>query len=211
MKTLVIAAQKGGAGKTTIAVHLAVAAHQAGLRVGVVDTDPQGSAVAWAEARGDGDGTTVPVVALDAHAVSEGVAAARADGYDLLIVDTAPHASASTAAALAHADFALMPVRPSMLDLAAAPASVALLRASRRPGAFVLSAAPIRAGETRDTERALADSGYPVLATVIHDRTAYRRALAHGKAVGEFEPRGKAALEIKALWREVHTMMGDAA
>lgn len=211
MKTLVIAAQKGGAGKTTIAVHLAVAAHQAGLRVGVVDTDPQGSAVAWAEARGEDTGAPVPVVPLDPHAVGAGVATARADGYDLLIVDTPPHAAAGTAAALAHADFALMPVRPSMLDLAAVPASIALLQASGRPGAFVVSSAPVRASETRDTERALAESGYRVLNTVIHDRTAYRRALAHGQAVGEFEPKGKAALEIKALWREVHALMGADA
>lgn len=208
MKTLVIAAQKGGAGKTTLAVHLAATAIAEGLRVGLVDTDPQGSAAAWANNRTD---ENLAVVPLAPHALGEGIAAAAADGYDLLVVDTPPHAAAGTAAALAHADLALIPVRPSMLDLAAVPASLQLLQASGRPGAFVVSAAPIRAGETRETERALASSGVRVLTTTIHDRTAYRRALAHGKAVSEFEPRGKAAIEIRALWREVHTLLKGAA
>lgn len=208
MKTLVIAAQKGGAGKTTIAVHLAIAAQQAGLRVGLADTDPQGSAAAWSETRGEDNGPLIPVIALEPHALGDAVEAARSDGFDLLIVDTPPHAAAGTAAALSHADFALMPLRPSMLDLAAAPASIALLEASGRPGAFVISSAPIRAAETRDAERALEETGHRVLSTVIHDRTAYRRALAHGQAVAEFEPKGKAALEVKALWREVHELIG---
>ncbi|MFC7522145.1 ParA family partition ATPase [Xanthomonas populi] len=203
MKTIAIAVQKGGAGKTTIAVHLAVAAQQAGLRVALADTDPQGSAKAWAETRKD---EKLEVVAITSANVGAAVQAAAEEGYDLLIVDT-PHASAGIAAALEHADLALMPVRPSLLDLAAAPASIRLLQASGKPGAFILSSAPIRASETREVERELASTGIPVLDTVIHDRTAYRRALAHGQAVGEYEPAGKAAFEIRALWREVHTLL----
>ncbi|KHL61308.1 AAA family ATPase [Xanthomonas euvesicatoria pv. euvesicatoria] len=205
MKTIAIAVQKGGSGKTTIAVHLAVAAQQAGLRVALADTDPQGSAKGWAETRKH---STLEVVAITSANVGAAVQAAAEEGYDLLIVDTPPHASAGIAAALEHADLALMPVRPSLLDLAAAPASIRLLQASGKPGAFILSSAPIRASETREVERELASTGIPVLETVIHDRTAYRRALAYGQAVGEFEPAGKAAFEIRALWREVHTLLG---
>lgn len=203
MKTIAIAVQKGGSGKTTIAVHLAVAAQQAGLRVALADTDPQGSAKGWAETRKH---STLEVVAITSANVGAAVQAAAEEGYDLLIVDT--HASAGIAAALEHADLALMPVRPSLLDLAAAPASIRLLQASGKPGAFILSSAPIRASETREVERELASTGIPVLETVIHDRTAYRRALAYGQAVGEFEPAGKAAFEIRTLWREVHTLLG---
>ncbi|UNW14387.1 ParA family protein (plasmid) [Xanthomonas phaseoli pv. phaseoli] len=85
MKTVAIAVQKGGAGKTTIAVHLAVAAQQAGLRVALADTDPQGSAKAWAETRSD---STLEVVAITSANVGAAVAAAAEEGYDLLIVDT---------------------------------------------------------------------------------------------------------------------------
>ena len=205
MKTITIAVQKGGAGKTTIAVHLAVAAQQAGLRVALADTDPQGSAKSWAETRSD---SALEVVAITSANVGAAVAAAAEEGYDLLIVDTPPHASAGIAAALEHADLALMPIRPSLLDLTAAPASIRLLQASGKPGAFILSSAPIRASETREVERELASTGIRVLETVIHDRTAYRRALAHGQAVGEFEPAGKAAFEVRALWREVNTLLG---
>ncbi|UUF04818.1 ParA family partition ATPase [Xanthomonas hortorum] len=205
MKTITIAVQKGGAGKTTIAVHLAVAAQQAGLRVALADTDPQGSAKSWAETRSD---SALEVVAITSANVGAAVAAAAEEGYDLLIVDTPPHASAGIAAALEHADLALMPIRPSLLDLTAAPASIRLLQASGKPGAFILSSAPIRASETREVERELASTGIRVLETVIHDRTAYRRALAHGQAVGEFEPAGKAAFEVRAPWREVNTLLG---
>ena len=205
MKTITIAVQKGGAGKTTIAVHLAVAAQQAGLRVALADTDPQGSAKSWAETRSD---SALEVVAITSANVGAAVAAAAEEGYDLLIVDTPPHASAGIAAALEHADLALMPIRPSLLDLTAAPASIRLLQASGKPGAFILSSAPICASETREVERELASTGIRVLETVIHDRTAYRRALAHGQAVGEFEPAGKAAFEVRALWREVNTLLG---
>ena len=205
MKTITIAVQKGGAGKTTIAGHLAVAAQQAGLRVALADTDPQGSAKSWAETRSD---SALEVVAITSANVGAAVAAAAEEGYDLLIVDTPPHASAGIAAALEHADLALMPIRPSLLDLTAAPASIRLLQASGKPGAFILSSAPIRASETREVERELASTGIRVLETVIHDRTAYRRALAHGQAVGEFEPAGKAAFEVRALWREVNTLLG---
>lgn len=85
MKTIAIAVQKGGSGKTTIAVHLAVAAQQAGLRVALADTDPQGSAKGWAETRKH---STLEVVAITSANVGAAVQAAAEEGYDLLIVDT---------------------------------------------------------------------------------------------------------------------------
>lgn len=204
MKTIAVAAQKGGSGKTTISVHLAASAIDAGLRVGLIDADPQGSASAWANSR---QSEGLAVIALPPHQVQQGIDAARADNYDLLIIDTPPHAAAGTTAALARADLILIPVRPSMLDLAAVPATLAMLEASGKPAAFVVSAAPIRAGETRETERVLEQTGIAVLQTTIHDRTSYRRALAHGKAVSEYEPKGKAAFEIRSLWREVKSLL----
>ncbi|UXN02174.1 ParA family protein (plasmid) [Xanthomonas hortorum pv. pelargonii] len=108
-----------------------MAAQQAGLRVALADTDPQGSAKSWAETRSD---SALEVVAITSANVGAAVAAAAEEGYDLLIVDTPPHASAGIAAALEHADLALMPIRPSLLDLTAAPASIRLLQASGKPG-----------------------------------------------------------------------------
>lgn len=202
MRVLAIAGQKGGAGKTTLAVHMAVAAQAAGLRVGLIDADPQGSAAAWASARSP-EAPRLTVAPLVGAEVRRGVEAARGDGFDLVLVDTPPHATASTASALPGADLILLPVRPSVLDLAALPAALALVDAAKAPAMLVLSAVPSRCSEEPEVRRALERAGRSVAATAIHDRADFRRALAHGRAVAETAPKSQAAREIRALWREV--------
>ncbi len=202
MQVLAIAGQKGGAGKTTLAVHMAVAAQAAGLRVGLIDADPQGSAVAWAKARTQAS-PVLHVASMIGSDVRRGVEAARGDGYDLVLVDTPPHASASTASALPGAGLVLLPVRPSVLDLAALPAALALVDAAKVPALLVLSAVPSRCGEEPEVRRVLTNAGRDVAETAIHDRADFRRALATGRAVAETAPKSPAAREIRALWREV--------
>jgi len=202
MRAIAIAGQKGGAGKTTLAVHLAVAAQAAGLRVGLIDADPQGSATAWASARPP-DASPLTVAALTGGDVRRGLDAARADGLDLVIVDTPPHASAATASALPGVDLVVLPVRPSVLDLAALPASLALVDAAKVPALVVLSAVPSRCAEEAEVRRALSEAGRDVAETTIHDRADFRRALATGRAVAETAPGSPAAREIRAIWREL--------
>jgi chromosome partitioning protein len=190
--------QKGGTGKTTLAVHTAVAAQEAGRRVVLLDTDPQKSAGAWRDARGGAD----PVVATaTASEMDRVIDAAMADRMDLIIVDTAPHATPDAASIARRAHLVLIPCRPSAFDLAAAGSAVAIVKAAGVSAAFVLSACPFRAPEIAEARKALKRYGIPVARAEITERRAFARAVASGRAVTEFEADGRAAAEIRALWK----------
>ena len=122
----------------------------------------------------------------------------------LVVVDTAPHTAVSLATVTAVATALLIPCRPTALDLAAVAATVALARAAQKPTAFVLTACPARAPEVAEARTALATYGFPVAPVLIGERRTYARAVAGGYAVTEYEPQGKAAQEIAALWRWLH-------
>ena len=197
MRVVAIASQKGGSGKTTVAVHLAVAALRAGERVAILDTDPQGSAIAWSQARTAEEPTVVAVEAPDVAAALE---EARRDGYTVAIVDTAPRAAPIAATIMRAATFVLIPVRPSAFDLAALERSVAIVTAAGVAGAIVLNACPPRAPEILEAREFCSAQSLPLADVMLGDRRAFARAVASGRAVEEFAPRSPAALEIRALW-----------
>jgi chromosome partitioning protein len=198
MKTIAFFSQKGGAGKTTLALHTAVAALQEGLRVAVLDLDPQASALAWSRLR---RGSSDPVVvAVPDSQLAHALEGAANDRFDLAIIDSPPHAAPVAARIVAAADLVVVPVRPSPMDLAALPATLRLI-GSKRAG-FVLSACPQRAPETEETRALLSEHGYPVWGPVT-DRRAFFRALTAGQSVSEFEPEGAAADEIRALFSAI--------
>jgi chromosome partitioning protein len=198
MRSIAFFAQKGGSGKTTLAVHIAVAAGQAGERVVLIDTDPQASANAWAQVRQQDRPPVVKITPADLQRVLD---AAAHDKMTLTIIDTAPHAAPGVATIAALADFLVIPCRPTAFDLAAIGSSVNIIRAAKTPAAFVLNACPSRAPEIEETQDALSAYGLPVAPVHIGDRRAYARAVASGRAVTEFEAHGKAAEEIQALWK----------
>lgn len=201
MRTIAVMSLKGGAGKTTISVHLAAAASARGLRVVLLDTDfQQLSAVTWSKVREQAEPR---VIELDPHRLAGALEAARSDGYDLVVVDTAPHAGPDAVDVAKLVDLALLPVRPSVFDLAAANTTLQIVRANQTKALLVLSACPPRAPEIAQAREALARSGVPIARTEITDRRAYARAIQSGRAVGEFEPEGKAAQEIDSLLDEV--------
>jgi chromosome partitioning protein len=202
MKILVFLSQKGGSGKTTLVVHTAVAAVEAGLKVLVVDTDPQQSATVWSNARTADAPTVATVAGTDLERV---LAAARDEGIDLAIIDTAPHAAPDAARIARAADLVLIPCRPTAFDLAAAEQAARIVKAAGTRAMFVLSACPVRAPEIGETRKALSDYGLPVAPTEISDRRAFSRAIASGRAVTEFESDGRAAEEIRNLWNWIRT------
>jgi chromosome partitioning protein len=197
MKVIAFLSQKGGSGKTTLAVHTAVAAEESGERVAVIDTDMQKSATTWKQAR---TGDTPALVTVAPTQLSEVIAAARHDAMTLCIVDTAPHAAPDAARITAMADWIVIPCRPTAFDLAAAGAAVEIVRAASAKAAFVLSACPFRAPEIAETRLVLQRFNLPVAPVEITDRRAFARAVATGRAVTEFDSEGKAAEEIRALW-----------
>lgn len=112
MKVIGVLSQKGGSGKTTISIHLAVSAAMEGKKVAIIDTDPQKSAVAWGEARDES--LESPVVAqCEAFRVKEAVEAAEADGFDLVVIDAPPYLSPEVTHIADVSDFILIPVRPT--------------------------------------------------------------------------------------------------
>ena len=197
MRVLAFLSQKGGAGKTTLAVHSAVAAIEAGERVVLIDTDPQRSATVWATAR-EGD---APVVATVAPADVDRVLRAAADeAMTLAVLDTAPHAAPEATRIARVAGLVLIPCRPTAFDMAAVEASVRIVGAAKAKAAIVLSACPPRAPEVAEAREALVAYGLPIVPGEITERRAFARAISSGRAVTEFEADGKAAAEIRGLW-----------
>lgn len=205
MKRIALVQQKGGAAKTTLCVHLAVAADQAGTKTAIIDIDPQASASAvWGQARGDRTPPVAPVLAAE---LREAMDAAKADGFQLVFVDTPPHTAPALEVVARNIDVALVPVQPSILDVAATQATLDLLHANRVHAVAVLTrTSPRQDEEIIETIRALRDLDLPLLNTRIVERKVYRRALTQGQAVGEFEPSSKAAKEIRLLWKEISAL-----
>lgn len=210
MRRIVLVQQKGGAAKTTLCVHLAVASEQGGSKTAIVDTDPQASAaLVWGRARG---GAAPPVAQSLAAELRDVLQAAEADGYQVVFIDTPPHTAPAIELIARSVDLAIIPVQPSILDVAATQNTAELLRAAAVPMVAVLTRTPpTRDEETIETEKALQQMGVRLLASRICERKAYRRALTQGQAVSEFDPSSKAAQEIGALWREIQALEPHAA
>ncbi len=200
IRKIAVLSQKGGAGKTTLAIHLSVAASDTGEQVVLIDTDPQQSASVWAKARAK----DFPVVATANAAGLEKVFSAAVDeGMTLSIIDTAPHAAPAASQIASAVDLVLIPVRPSVLDVAAATAMVRIVKASQASAVFVLSACPIRAPEIQEAREALSVYGYPVAPIEVIERRSYARAIASGLGITEFDD-PRASTEVKELWNWIH-------
>jgi chromosome partitioning protein len=204
MKKIAFLSQKGGSGKTTLVVHVAVAAHEAGERVVVIDTDPQKSATVWGETRNQ----DAPIVATAAAVeLTHVLNAAKQELMTLAIVDTAPHAAPDATRIVRAVDLVVIPCRPTAFDIAAVGSAVDIVKAAGVHSVFVLSACPFRSPEIAETRVVLAEYGLPIAPIEITDRRAFARAVATGRAVTEFESDGKAAGEIRILWNWLKEQM----
>lgn len=213
MRLLALLARKGGAGKTTLAVHLAVAAVQAGRRVLLVDADPQGSAADWWRTR---SAEAPELVQCEAEQVADVAAAARRDGVDLVVVDTRPSVQADTVALARLADLVLIPSRPAILDLRAIGATAEVVRAVKARAIIVLNAVPAGRGDaeavlTAEARRALSAYQVPICPIALGSRAALSHALLDGRAVTEFDPSSRAAAELQALYRIVEQTLWPSA
>ena len=196
MKIVSLSSRKGGAGKSTICVHLAVAAEATGLQTAIFDLDPQASAALWSDHRGEATPAVVPAQAPRLKGLL-GQAAKR--GADLVLLDTPPHADGVSADAGGVADIILIPCRPSSFDLDAIGATVRLAQASRKPCWVLINAAPTQGVEVAETRAALQAAGVNVAPIILHQRKAYSSRAHEGRTAAETEPGGKAAQEIEAL------------
>lgn len=197
MKIIAILSQKGGAGKTTLALHIAAAAEAAGKPCAVIDIDPQASASGWKDTRSD---ETPVVVALPHTRLAAGLQAAREGGAKLCIIDTAPHAEAAAMAAARAADLVLIPCRAGILDLRAIGTTAEFVKLAGKQAFVVLNALPPRASQIlNDAREAVAVHGIDVAPVALQQRAAYGHALTAGQTAPEYEPGGKAAEEVAVL------------
>jgi len=206
VQIITLAAQKGGVGKTTLAVNLAVAAQAVGVKTALFDLDQQESATAWSERR---EAELPHVEPISARRLGQAIDAAEANGFALTIIDTPPAAGAEAAAAAQRANLVLIPCRPSLIDLDAINRTAELVTSTGRTGFVVLNAAPPTATTLLDDARTLAENtGLTVARAVLRERSAYRAAWPFGLGVIEHEPAGKAAQEVaflrEFLFEELH-------
>lgn len=197
MRTIAIISQKGGSGKTTLALHLAVAA---GTKSAVIDLDPQASASAWRDLR---RAESPPVVSVQPSRLSQALKTAEDAGASVVIIDTAPHSEGSALAAARAADIVLIPCRPALLDLRAVASSVDVVQLAHKAfaTAVVINACPPRGSLPDEAESALKAYGLAIAPVRIGNRTAFVRALIEGLTAQEWEPHGKAAEEIEELYK----------
>jgi chromosome partitioning protein len=204
MKTIALVTQKGGTGKSSLAISLAVAAEEAGMKPYIIDLDPQGTAKNWYERR---EANSPQVASINATQVDAALTTLHKQGHNLIIIDTAGVDTPATISAMQAADLCLIPARPSIADIEATRATVASLTKLGKQFAFVLNQCPPgRTMRTTDAYRALHLGGV-VASTTLATRADHIDALAMGQGVTERDASGKAATEIRDLFQWILNKM----
>lgn len=190
--------QKGGSGKTTVALHLAVAAQAAGYEAVIVDLDPQGTAEAWGGWRNE-----APPLVISAKAgnLTRTLERAREAGAEIVVIDTPPLAQADASAAARAASLIIVPCRPKAFDLHAVRVTASLVEMTRTP-AFVLfnGGHPSASSGYAEPEEVVRALGLKIAPVRLADRAPYHQATMTGQAAQELEPNGRAAQEVQAFW-----------
>jgi chromosome partitioning protein len=210
LRTWVMASEKGGVGKTTLATNLGCYAVQCGERVVIADLDGQGSAPGWHKLRGGESPAVLALMPENLQKVKDG---ALALGVTLLIIDTMGQLASATVAAIRAASLIISPIRPSLFDLLALKNTVRLIeQAGKLPLAvcIVNGIVPGRGQDAAYSEAEVAASSLGVKVApapaYLCQRTAYVKAIGAGKGATELEPKGQAAKEIHAVWDVLNTL-----
>jgi len=203
VKTIVVANQKGGSGKSTSTVHLAVAAEQAGDGpVLISDTDPQGSTGDWFNQRKRSGLDTPRYAPLTLSDLSNNLRALAHAGASYLFIDTAPSIGSVNADLFAIADLILIPLNPTPTDLRALVKGLPTIKRSGKPFNFML--ARVRPNLRNNDGVAMAlDALGLVLPARMYERVIYAESFAHGKTAFEIDPKGIAAQELTTIWKSL--------
>ena len=207
MNVIVLASQKGGVGKTTLAAHLAVAAEAAGDGPAVlIDTDPQGSLSAWWNVRVSETPVLAPTTMAELAEKLEILAAA---GYAVAVIDTPPAITDAIQAVVMTATLVIIPTRPSPHDLRAVGSTVELVQGAGKPFVFTVTQAK---PNTRLTVQAIAAlSAHGVIAgSIVHDRVDYAGSMIDGRTVLETDGKGRSAEEMTELWAFIKAQLAKS-
>lgn len=207
-KVITIAQQKGGAGKTTVAIHLAIALWQKGKSVAVIDIDPQKSLSTWFSLREDrfGQGYTgIHCHAVAGWRVSSEITRLKRE-MDIIIIDSPPHTETEAKTAIRAADLVLIPVQPSPTDVWATKATLALAAKEHIPACILLNRMAANSKLAKEITAELPQT----LETYLGNRVAFASCLLEGRAVTETDPASQAAKEVKAFASEVWHLLTDS-
>ena len=206
MQTISLLAQKGGTGKTTLALSLAVAAVRAGRTVAVIDLDPQASAGNWADRRALKEAPAV--VSAHVPRLQSVIDTARQNGVDLLLIDTPGKSEQAALAAAKAADLVLIPCRPQIYDIETLAATKEIIElAGGRPAFVILNAVPPQGRRHEEAKAAIEEIGLAVCPAAFVQRAAFGDAPNAGQTAAEFEPDGKAAQEISLVYKFVSDLL----
>lgn len=201
MRTIAFVTQKGGAGKSTLASSVAVAAHGAGERVFIIDLDPLQTLVKWSGVREAAD---IAVEHVPPTKLSKALAALEKKGITLVVIDAPGHDSANSLAAIGASDLCIIPARPNAFDLWASEVTRAQVKEKGRDYAFLLNQCPPSQQSARVElgAKALQAMG-GLLAPLVSARVDYQEAARLGLGVNEYNPDGVAAEEMGELWGSI--------
>ena len=205
MKTIAVLSRKGGTGKTTIAIHMCVAAEQAGHTTALIDLDPQASAVRWSDNR---DAETPAVVSAHSSRLPETLHLAKESGATLAVIDTAPHTETAALEAAKTSEFVLIPCKPALIDLQAIESTINIIKIAHVPASVVMTVVPPHGDLAEQARMAISHYEIPCAPCNIGQRVAFNHAYTAGLTVQEYEPRGKASGEIKELYAYIAKEIG---
>jgi chromosome partitioning protein len=201
MKIVALAQQKGGVGKSSLAIGLAVVAVAKGKSAAIVELDPQGTVRRWNERRNSPGVKAEPAVfSIEPAQLTSTLATLKADGADWVFLDLPGRNAPAVNAGIRVADLVLIPARPLDVDLEASDETVAAAQRLARPYAFVMNITPTRGARAEQWAEGLRKAGHAVAEPIIVERIQVPDAIAEGQGVTEYDPKGKAADELAELW-----------
>ncbi len=203
-KIITIAQHKGGAGKTTLTAQLAASLDHAGFKVLAVDVDPQGSLTEWHKMRSQTLGRKNKITLFQTQGwklVRELPRIQRE--FDFVLIDTPPHAESESSIAIRLSDLVLMPMQPSPLDVWACAPTIKIIMQEKKPLMLVMNRLPPKSKLNDTIKEKLGSMNIQLAKTSLGNRVNFASSMLQGLGVIEFEPRGSAADEIKALLKEI--------
>ena len=204
MNTLAVLSRKGGTGKTTLTVNLAVAAELAGHKVAVVDLDSQASASEWGDWR---EADTPAVISVHSARLPQELHKLKQQGVTFAILDTPPKIEDIALDAAKASDLAIIPCKLGAFDLKAIEKTIWVGNRAKCPMRIVFNAVRARSSMLHPAKRAVQVYEVNVAPCVIGDRVVFSHSVIEGLGVMEYEPKGKASLEIQALFRYISKQM----